>query len=181
MFIQLTIKWYYIYSFSLFSQKFSLLFSLKTSIRTILYSFLKFFHSYNFLKKIWHEEQFGPVIPIATFKEIDEIFNYLATSPYGQQASVFGKNADNIAKLVDILVNQVARVNLNTQCQRGPDSFPFTGRKDSAYGTLSVYDALRVFSIRALVATKEGADNQQILSDVLVQRKSNFLRMDYLF
>lgn len=75
----------------------------------------------------------------------------------------------------------MSRVNINTQCQRGPDSFPFTGRKDSAYGTLSVFDALRVFSIRALVATKEGAENQNILSDILVQRKSNFLRMDYMF
>ena len=131
--------------------------------------------------KIYHEEQFGPVVPIATYKDLSEVFDYLAASPYGQQASVFGRNAEQIAPLLDILVNQVSRVNLNTQCQRGPDTFPFTGRKDSAYGTLSVFDALRVFSIRALVATKEGGENQQILSDILQQRKSNFLRLDYLF
>jgi glyceraldehyde-3-phosphate dehydrogenase (NADP+) len=143
--------------------------------------------------KIYHEEQFGPVIPIATFKELNQVFDYLAASQYGQQgekkvrmkylflASVFGRNAEQIAPLLDVLVNQVSRVNLNTQCQRGPDTFPFTGRKDSAYGTLSVFDALRVFSIRALVATKEGPENQQILSEMLQQRKSNFLRLDYLF
>jgi hypothetical protein len=33
--------------------------------------------------------------------------------------------------------------------------FPFTGRKDSAVGTLSVHDALRTFSIRSLVAVPE--------------------------
>jgi acyl-CoA reductase-like NAD-dependent aldehyde dehydrogenase len=73
--------------------------------------------------KIYHEEQFGPVIPIAVFKELDEIFHYLAESEYGQQASVFGKNSTEIAALIDVLVNQVSRVNLNTQCQRGPDNF----------------------------------------------------------
>ena len=26
-------------------------------------------------------------------------------------------------------MNQVCRVNINSQCQRGPDTFPFTGRK----------------------------------------------------
>ena len=53
-----------------------------------------------------------------------------------------------IAELIDPLVNQVCRVNINSQCQRGPDTFPFTGRKNSAEGTLSMSDALRVFSIR---------------------------------
>jgi acyl-CoA reductase-like NAD-dependent aldehyde dehydrogenase len=38
-------------------------------------------------------------------------------------------------------VNLVSRVNINCQAQRGPDVFPFTGRKDSAEGTLSVFDA----------------------------------------
>lgn len=77
---------------------------------------------------------------------------YLATSPYGQQASIFGQDPVKIAPLIDVLVNQVSRVNLNSQCQRGPDVFPFCARKDSAYGTLSVDDALRVFSIRAMVS-----------------------------
>jgi glyceraldehyde-3-phosphate dehydrogenase (NADP+) len=55
-----------------------------------------------------------------------------------------------VAELVDPMVNQVCRVNLNSQCQRGPDTFPFTGRKDSTEGTLSVSDALPGFSIRPL-------------------------------
>jgi len=131
--------------------------------------------------RIYHEEQFGPVVPIATFNSLDQVFEYLAASPYGQQASIFSKDVNTISSLVDVLVNQVSRVNINTQCQRGPDSFPFTGRKDSAYGTLSISDALRVFSIRSLVATKESPVNTTILSNIVDSRKSNFLRMDYLF
>jgi glyceraldehyde-3-phosphate dehydrogenase (NADP+) len=83
--------------------------------------------------------------------------------------------------LIDVLVNQVARVNINSQCQRGPDSFPFTGRKDSAYGTLSIYDALRVFSIRSCVASKESKSNQELVASIFNNRKSNYLRLDHLF
>ena len=49
-----------------------------------------------------------------------------------------GTDAAEIASLLDLLAHNVARVNLNCQCQRSPDSFPFTGRKSSALGTLSV-------------------------------------------
>lgn len=131
--------------------------------------------------RVYHEEQFGPVIPIATFNDISEIHQYLVESQFGQQASVFGNDSHQIAKLIDVLVNQVSRVNINSQCQRGPDTFPFTGRKDSAYGTLSVQDALRVFSIRAVVAAKETNSNRDLIHSIVKDNSSNFLRLDYLF
>jgi len=131
--------------------------------------------------RVYHEEQFGPLVPIASFEDLDEIFNYIAESKYGQQASVFSNNAELIGQVIDVLVNQVSRVNINATCQRGPDIFPFTGRKNSAYGTLSVFDALRVFSIRSLVATKQNSKNENILSTIIDSKHSNFLRRDYLF
>jgi glyceraldehyde-3-phosphate dehydrogenase (NADP+) len=131
--------------------------------------------------RLYHEEQFGPLVPITTFTDIKEIFSYMSQSPYGQQVALFSRNPETIAPLLDVLVNQVSRVNINTQCRRGPDTFPFTARKDSAYGTLSVSDALRVFSLRALVTTQEKEINEEILRTIISQRKSNFLRTDYLF
>ncbi len=107
--------------------------------------------------RCYNEEQFGPLVPVARFSHLQEIYTYLQESKFGQQASVFGSDATEIASLIDVLVNQVgsclgicmrslcfvrltfilsrmyvsvmqvARVNINTQCQRGPDSFPFTG------------------------------------------------------
>lgn len=130
---------------------------------------------------IYREEQFGPVIPVVTFKNVNEPLNYVIGSNYGQQASIFGKDSGQIAHLIDILVNQVCRVNINAQCQRGPDIFPFTGRKDSAEGTLSVSDALRVFSIRTLVATKETDLNKSILTEIVKDNKSKFLNTDFIF
>lgn len=131
--------------------------------------------------RVYHEEQFGPVIPVAPFDAEDEAVDYVLNSQYGQQLSLFGGDPDHLARLIDPLVNQVCRVNLNSQCQRGPDAFPFTGRKDSAEGTLSVSDALRCFSIRTLVAAKGSAANKDLLTRIVRSRASNFLSTDYIF
>ncbi len=131
--------------------------------------------------KIYYEEQFGPVVPIVPFDDDEEAIQYVVNSNFGQQVSIFGSDSKRIAKFIDAFVNQVGRINLNTQCQRGPDSFPFNGRKDSAEGTLSVADALRVFSIRTLVATKNIDSNIQIISSIIRNRESEFLSTDYIF
>ncbi len=130
--------------------------------------------------RVYREEQFGPVIPIVRYNDIQEPLDYVVESNYGQQAAIFGKDSDEIAQLIDVLVNQVCRVNINSQCQRGPDDFPFTGRKDSAEATLSVSDALRVFSIRTLVSAKENETNIAIIHDILKENKSNFLNTDFI-
>ena len=130
--------------------------------------------------RLYTEEQFGPIVPIATFTDIEEPMNYISQSDYGQQVSLFGSNPELIANLIDPLVNQVCRVNINSQCQRGPDTFPFTGRKDSAEGTLSVSDALRVFTIRTLVAAKETDTNRQIIKSIITERRSRFLSTDFI-
>jgi glyceraldehyde-3-phosphate dehydrogenase (NADP+) len=74
----------------------------------------------------------------------------------------------------------VGRANVNSQCQRGPDTFPFTGRKDSAEGTLSVSDALRVFTIRTLVAAKDTDANKLLIKSILTARSSRFLSTDFI-
>ncbi len=130
--------------------------------------------------RLWREEQFGPVIPVVPFAGIDIPIRYIEESNYGQQVSIFGRDPQELASLIDPLVNQVSRVNLNSQCQRGPDVFPFTGRKDSAVGTLSVSDALRAFSIRAIVAAKEFELNKQIIGDITREHRSNFLSTDFI-
>lgn len=130
--------------------------------------------------KIYHEEQFGPIIPIVSFTDIQKPLDYVVNSNYGQQASIFGQDSKDLAILIDTLVNQVCRVNVNAQCQRGPDVFPFTGRKDSAEGTLSVSDALRVFSIRTLVAFKENEASKTIITDIIQNKESNFLATDFI-
>lgn len=131
--------------------------------------------------KLYTEEQFGPVIPVVPFDDLEEPIQYLIDSTHGQQVSIFSDDSEEVAALIDPLVNQVSRVNVNCQCQRGPDVFPFTGRKDSAEGTLSVVDALRSFSIRSLVATKLNESNKHLINEIVDSNSSNFLSTKYLF
>jgi glyceraldehyde-3-phosphate dehydrogenase (NADP+) len=130
--------------------------------------------------RLWHEEQFGPIVPIGVWDEEQQVIDAVVDSPFGQQVSIFGRDAAQVGRLIDACAHQVGRINLNCQCQRGPDVFPFTGRKDSAEGTLSVNDALRVFSIRTLVAAKTTEANKKVVRDILTQRNSSFLSTDYL-
>jgi acyl-CoA reductase-like NAD-dependent aldehyde dehydrogenase len=131
--------------------------------------------------KIYREEQFGPVIPVVPFESLEDPIEYIIDSTHGQQVSIFSNDAEELSQTIDPLVNQVSRVNINCQCQRGPDIFPFTGRKDSAEGTLSVFDALRAFSIRSLVATKTNDTNKQLLNEIVEGHHSNFLSTKYIF
>lgn len=107
--------------------------------------------------RLFHEEQFGPILPVAAFSDPDEVVEWQRRSPFGQQAGVWGKPASARA-LVRRLTRFVARVNVNDVCQRGPDSFGFSATDKSGFGTLSLLDALRAFSRPVLVqATDEAA------------------------
>lgn len=130
--------------------------------------------------RLYGEEQFGPVIPVVPFDQLAEPITYVVNSNYGQQASIFGRDAEQLASLVDALVNQVCRININSQCQRSPDTFPFNGRKDSAEGTQSVSDALRIFSIRIVVSARETDDNREIITNIVRERASHFLNTDFI-
>jgi glyceraldehyde-3-phosphate dehydrogenase (NADP+) len=130
--------------------------------------------------RVYHEEQFGPVVPIVPFRDVQTPINYIIASRFGQQMSIFSDDPAEVAELIDPMVNQVCRVNINCLCQRGPDTFPFTGRKDSAEGTLSVSDALRCFSIRTLVAAKGTPRNKELLATITREHSSNFLTTDFI-
>lgn len=130
--------------------------------------------------KVWHEEQFGPVVPVVPFEDLSTPIEYIHESSHGQQVAIFGTDVNQISELIDETVNQVSRVNINAQCQRGPDSFPFTGRKDSAEGTLSVTAALRSFSIRTVVATKANQLNKDLVNQIVENQQSNFLSTRFI-
>ena len=130
--------------------------------------------------KLYREEQFGPIIPIMPFDDVETALDYVVTSDHGQQVSVFGSDPVQIGALIDPLVNQVCRVNINCQCQRGPDVFPFAGRKDSAEGTLSVADALRAFSIRSMVAAKQTEASKALLGAIARDHRSTFVNTDFI-
>lgn len=112
--------------------------------------------------RVYREEQFGPIIPVASFNDISEPIHYLQESRFGQQASVFGRDAGQVSRVAGGIANYVSRVNINAKCQRGPDLFPFGGKKDSGQGVLSIRDALESFALKTVVAAKENEGNSTI-------------------
>ena len=113
--------------------------------------------------RVFREEQFGPVVPVAVFAQAQELADYYASTDFGQQAAVFTSQSTAAAPLIDVLATAVGRINMNTQCARSPDSLPFSGRRSSALGTMSVSEGLRAFSIETVVATKDGPANSAIV------------------
>ena len=95
--------------------------------------------------RVYQEEQFGLVVPIVPYRELETVIDYVLDSDVGQQLSIFGSNSAEVGTLVDAFANQAGRITINAPCQRGPDSSPFNGRKNPVEGTLSVHDALRFF------------------------------------
>jgi glyceraldehyde-3-phosphate dehydrogenase (NADP+) len=112
--------------------------------------------------RVFSEEQFGPVVPIASFSSISEVDDAVRASWNGQQAAVFTKDPKAMAPLMDMLSTVVGRVNLNAQCSRGPDTFPFSGRRSSAMGTMSVSESIRAFSVEVIAAFPDNDDNRML-------------------
>ncbi len=125
--------------------------------------------------RLWEEEQFGPVIPVAVYSDLQEVYSYLSETHYGQQAAIFTADPASAAaaELLDVLSTAVGRVNINTQCGRSPDALPFSGRRSSALGTMSVTEALRAFSTEVVLAGKANAANEQIMRGF--ERTSKFM------
>jgi glyceraldehyde-3-phosphate dehydrogenase (NADP+) len=116
--------------------------------------------------RLWNEEQFGPVIPVGVYKNLSDLYEYYKETKFGQQAAIFTKSAKTAAPLIDILSTAVGRININTQCGRSPDSLPFSGRRSSALGTMSVKEAFSAFSVEVLVAAKSNSENDGLLKDL---------------
>jgi glyceraldehyde-3-phosphate dehydrogenase (NADP+) len=101
--------------------------------------------------RIYHEEQFGPIVPVAAYDDAAEVVTWQREAPFGQQVGLWGPGATELASAFRPLV---ARINLDDKCQRGPDSFGFTATDKSGFGILSLHDALITFSRPVLVQSR---------------------------
>jgi glyceraldehyde-3-phosphate dehydrogenase (NADP+) len=127
--------------------------------------------------RVYGEEQFGPVVPVAVYQDLSDVLDYAQgdENVYGQQISIFGSDPDAVAPMIDRFASVFGRINLNAQCGRSPDTVPFSGRRSSAMGTMSVTEALREFSIPTVVAYSNGNPSSRTLVEGLPAR-SKFLQ-----
>ncbi|AUM62862.1 NADP-dependent glyceraldehyde-3-phosphate dehydrogenase [Spiroplasma monobiae] len=91
------------------------------------------------MKVAW-EEPFGPVLPVIRIDSYDEMIKIANESQFGLQASVF---CQDISKAILTAKKiKTGTVNINSRPQRGPDSFPFLGIKDSGEGVQGIRESL---------------------------------------
>ena len=57
--------------------------------------------------RVYQEEQFGPVIPVVSFTDIDQPLDDMAASNYGQQVSLFGRDVRTLAPLIHVNTNKL--------------------------------------------------------------------------
>jgi glyceraldehyde-3-phosphate dehydrogenase (NADP+) len=115
---------------------------------------------------LYSEEQFGPIIPIVTYENIQEVLDYANESEFTQQVSIFGQDSTIITKIVDDLSAVATKINFNSQCARSPDILPFTARRSSGMGVMSVSDVLEEFSIPTVISYQNKELNEQIAKEL---------------
>ena len=127
---------------------------------------------------IYNEEQFGPIVPITTYENLEQFMEYGRSGIYGQQVSLFLSNeqTSEAATALDKFSSIFGKININSQCGRSPDTLPFSGRRSSAMGVMSVRHALMEFSIPTVVSYKDDKTgvNSRIIEDI--QKTSKFLQ-----
>jgi len=125
---------------------------------------------------IYYEEQFGPIVPITEYNSLETVLDYGQNGQYGQQVSIFVSEEEtkSAANLLDRFSTVFGKININSQCGRSPDTLPFSGRRSSAMGVMSVRDALREFSIPTVVSYKDSELNTGIVQEI--EAESTFLR-----
>jgi acyl-CoA reductase-like NAD-dependent aldehyde dehydrogenase len=90
------------------------------------------------------DEVFGPVAPVAPFKDIASAIEEVNSTPYGLQASVFAENIHEALGVAHRL--QVGGVVVNGAGSFRPGNVPFGGFKLSGIGRESIKDTVREMS-----------------------------------
>lgn len=81
--------------------------------------------------RVWHEEVFGPVLPIVSFSTYDEAIGMANDTEYGLGATIFTEDKDIVAKATKDI--QAGMVKVNATAYSRPEN-PFGGMKHSGMG-----------------------------------------------
>lgn len=93
--------------------------------------------------KIVQEEQFGPIVPIIVYDEVDDVIERANDSPFGLGGSVWGRDTRLAVAVANRLETGMVWVNeMHTQ---GVD-IPFGGHKQSGVGTEGGHEGRLLFT-----------------------------------
>ena len=130
---------------------------------------------------LYREEQFGPIVPVMPFEDIETALEYVITSEHGQQVSIFSEDPDRIGTLADPLVNPGLPRQHQLPVPARARCLPVHGPEGLGRGHLVGHDALRSFSIRSMIAAKQTEDSKRLLDAIVTEHKSNFISTRFTF
>jgi acyl-CoA reductase-like NAD-dependent aldehyde dehydrogenase len=90
--------------------------------------------------KIFHDETFGPVVPVVAFKTMNDAVRMANDSPYGLQAAIFTRDINLALDTAHRL--EVGGVIINWGSAVRMESLPFGGLKFSGHGRESLADTI---------------------------------------
>jgi succinate-semialdehyde dehydrogenase/glutarate-semialdehyde dehydrogenase len=99
--------------------------------------------------KLMTQEPFGPIAPIVTFKDFDEVVERANSLPYGLAAYAFTSNGATATAIGDAL--QSGMVGVNSVAISTPET-PFGGVKESGYGHEGGIEGLEAYTSRKFIA-----------------------------
>lgn len=82
--------------------------------------------------RVVREEQFGPILPVLQYTDIDEAIDRANDSEYGLGGTVWGKDLERASRVAEQLVTGTVWVNKHLEL---PPDIPFAGAKQSGFGT----------------------------------------------
>lgn len=91
-------------------------------------------------------EQFGPVLPVMSYRDEDEVVALANASPYGLGSSLWTRDFARGVALARRLETGMTFINKNAQSRLGRRHMPFGGRKQSGIGTENAEAGLAEFT-----------------------------------
>jgi len=101
--------------------------------------------------RIVREEQFGPVLPVLRYEEIEDVLARANDSDYGLGGSVWGKNIERATRVAERV--QSGTVWVNQHLGLSP-TIPFRGAKQSGLGTELGQEGLEEFTQATVMNVK---------------------------
>ena len=99
---------------------------------------------------IWHEETFGPLLPVARVHSVFDAVAACNASPFGLSASVWGRDTDRAEALARSCEVGMSMVNNHSFMGSVPNS-PWVGTGDSGYGVTGSELAMKFLARPRLV------------------------------
>ena len=98
--------------------------------------------------RLVNEEQFGPVLPVLRYADVDDAIARANDSPYGLGGSVWSADLDRAAKVAAKINSGTIWINKHLDVQ--PD-VPIGGSKQSGIGTEMGQEGLEEFTQRTII------------------------------